>query len=117
MTDPTPLQSPAARLAAVLRALDPSSGWEEISEDTVAYHNDDCGRWCSYNPTSKDDLARVVEMLTREQADRFNRAMAFSTGDRTGQAYDRVYVWPSPARAITAPPESWLAALEAAVKE
>lgn len=98
----------AARLAAVLRVLyrrtlylaDENSGLVEWEGD---------GTMPPFNPKAKDDLARVVAMLTPGQRARFELALNHQIRD-DGRPHDPVSAY----EAITAPASVWLAALAVA---
>ena len=65
-----PAQSSAALLAAVLRVVAPERDWYAEDEFGQCYLDGDNPD--HLDPASKDDLARVVAMLTKEQATMFD---------------------------------------------
>lgn len=77
-------ETPAQLLAAVLRVVEPSRRWLVLGNSKAVHGcSDDHNagivmRW----PNSKDDLARVVAMLTPEQRGRFKEAFGDSFIER-----------------------------------
>ena len=99
-----PPASPAAMLAAVLRILHPGKAIQFAMRRVRIGSLTSFGMFyeASFDPTSKDDLARVVAMLTPEQRERFDDAYGVTAGLGL------------PSEIITAPASIWLAALVAA---
>lgn len=108
----TPTKTPARTLAAVLRVLVPSRRWKPqwtYSGGVVKEFKPKDSGFNLYKAYSKDDLARVVAMLTEEQVVRFEVAMNhLLRGD--GGPHNPVSAYD----AITATASVWLAALAAA---
>lgn len=104
----------ADKLLAVCRAVWPAKKWMIY---TAAYswvqEAGDCFTTgyggTKFLPTSTDDLARVVAMLTPGQRARFELALNHQIRD-DGRPHDPVSAY----EAITAPASVWLAALAAA---
>jgi hypothetical protein len=136
------LLTPSLLLAAALRVVVPEAAirhdpqwrgwkrgrWATFGTDIVRVHrvHEDGTNWWAnddhedernecFDATSLDSLARVVAMLTPEQLDRFDEAMTRATGERTGPAYGRIYISPSPSKVIKATPIQILVAIIAAV--
>jgi hypothetical protein len=102
-------ESPAQLLAAVLRVVRPDA-LIECWVSLVDYHHD--GESLSLSPKSKDDLARVVAMLTEEQTDIFDQRLSVALWPDNGVSQDYASVCPSVAYKAT--PAQILAALVAA---
>ena len=123
-------QSEAARLAAVLRVLAPGvhflAGTSHMLGETepkpvvlvrgLEWPRDWPNRLYPNRlyPDSKDDLARVVAMLSEEQRQEFDQALTIAIGHTTGAWPDRVKIQPSPSMTLTADPSVLLDALCAA---
>ena len=97
--------SPAQLLAAVLRVVAPSKEW--IPDSRASYVFGSRGGPWGYGATNKDDLARVVAMLTPEQRERFSTRLWI-------EARKPMAASVSAADLVTAPTSIWLAALVAA---
>lgn len=117
MSDPTK-PTDAQRLAGVLRVVAPEHHWIPYEW----YLKPDIRRgnvWAldhRYFPDSLDDLARVVAMLSPEQRDRFDLWTAERTKGGSLEQNGRYPRVPA-STIITAPTETWLAALVAATVE
>ena len=101
-----PTQSSAALLAAVLRVVAPERDWYAEDEFGQCYLDGDNPD--HLDPASKDDLARVVAMLTPEQRVTFDNAMSDFACEKMNENDGLIWC------AITAPASIWLAALVAA---
>ena len=118
MTNATQPPTPAARLAAVLCALVPGKvvtvHWPPAVRVSEAERIQDHDEW--FRPEQKDDLARVVGMLGPKQLAKFDSHIALLLGERVVYEGKTIAATPLGSATIIAPSESWLAALEAAVK-